>query len=90
MPADATLFVAMPMSELVKLISNMLDDRLLKFHNQLIKPQEETLMTIEEVSSFLKVSKVTIHKWKKRKLIKSHRIGRRIYFKKQELIATLK
>ena len=47
------------------------------------------LLSIEEACKLLLVSKVTIHKWKKRKLIRSYRIGRRIYFKKGEIIQAL-
>jgi excisionase family DNA binding protein len=53
-------------------------------------PVQDDLLGIDQVKDYLKVSKVTIHKWKKRGLIKSHRIGRRIYFKKSELNESMK
>lgn len=51
---------------------------------------EDTLMDMEETLKFLKVSKVTIHNWKKGGIIKSHKMGRKLYFKKVELLDALK
>jgi len=80
------MFTAIPLSELLHHIEIMLDKKLQ--HAIKAKPvvESETLMTVEEVGKFLKVSKVTIHKWKKQKRIKSYRIGRRIYFKKSDIL----
>lgn len=89
MSTDATFFVAKPLSELLELIQNMIRNELVKFDPTKIKTPPEELMTIEEACQFLHVSKVTIHKWKKRKLIFSHRIGRKIYFKRHELLAAM-
>lgn len=49
------------------------------------EPHSDVLMNLQETADFLQVSKVTIHKWKKEKLIKSYRIGRKLYFKRNEL-----
>ena len=54
------------------------------------KSGEELLLKIEEVSDILKVSKVTIHKWKKSGRIPFHRISNRIFFKKSEILDSLK
>ncbi|RZK18619.1 MAG: DNA-binding protein [Flavobacterium sp.] len=47
-------------------------------------------MDMDEVISFLKVSKVTIHNWKKKGIINSHKIGRKLYFKHAELMNAIK
>lgn len=86
MPADPTVFTAIPLSELLQLIGDLLDKKLIEFTNINQSEPEEELITIEEAGELLHVSKVTIHKWKKQKRIKAYRIGRRIYFKKQELL----
>lgn len=90
MSKDTTFFVAIPMSELLELLEKMisasLENFIARFHH---KPIEE-LMNIDEVCKYLRVSKVTIHKWKKNKLIKAYRIGRKIYFKKTELIMSFR
>lgn len=89
MGSDPTMFVAMPMSELEELIRSSLRGELKAIG--VLKPQTQTeeLMSMDETCQFLRVSKVTIHKWKKRRLIFSHRIGRKIYFKKQELVEAM-
>ncbi|EOR92748.1 hypothetical protein ADIARSV_4099 [Arcticibacter svalbardensis MN12-7] len=48
------------------------------------------LMNMEEVIKFLKVSKVTIHNWKRNGIIKSHKMGRKLYFKKSEMLDAIK
>ena len=50
----------------------------------------EPLLKIEEVSDILKVSRVTIHKWKKSGRIPFHRISNRIFFKQSEILESLK
>lgn len=51
---------------------------------------ESGLMDMEEVMKFLKVSKVTIHNWKKKGIITSHKMGRKLYFKRSELMIAIK
>jgi len=51
---------------------------------------ESGLMDMEEVIKFLKVSKVTIHNWKKSGIITSHKMGRKLYFKRSELMNAIK
>lgn len=48
------------------------------------------LVKIEDVCKALKLSKVTIHKWKKQGLLPFHRISNRIFFKMTEVIESLK
>jgi len=90
--ADATMFTVMPLSELSELIKRSVKE---SFNNELKEflktstKEEEHLLKIEEACELLKVSKVTIHKWKKQNKIRSYRIGRKIYFKKSELLNSL-
>lgn len=89
MASTTTVFVAMPFNEFQELIQNTIKSELKNFS---IVPQPahtDDLLNIEEAGELLHVSKVTIHKWKKRKLINAYRIGRKIYFKKQELIESV-
>ena len=59
-----------------------------------LKPIKESFKTVdlldmEETVEILKVSKVTIHNWKKKGFIKSYKVGRKLYFKKAELVEAL-
>lgn len=52
--------------------------------------KEDQLIKISEACRLLGVSSVTIHTWKKGGLIPFYRISNKIYFKKNELIQSLK
>lgn len=86
MARDATMFVAMPMDELLELIENRIVNGIEKCKSKLPPIQTDELLNVEETCALLHVSKVTLHKWKKKKLIHPYRIGRRIFFKRSELI----
>ncbi|MCX7874632.1 MAG: helix-turn-helix domain-containing protein [Melioribacteraceae bacterium] len=77
--------------ELKEIISESINSILCK-NNYLTKVEknDDELIKIEEVSSLLGVSKVTIYKWKKMGLIPFYRISNKIYFKKNEVIESLK
>lgn len=89
MASNATLFVAMPFDEFKELIEKTIKNELKNFSIIPQPIQADELLNIEEAGKLLHVSKVTIHKWKKNKRIESYRIGRKIYFKKQELLDAL-
>jgi excisionase family DNA binding protein len=84
------LVVTMQMDEFEQFIRNIFQNEFSKMKNDSQPESSAELMTIEETQAYLNVSKVTIHKWKKKKMIQSYRIGRKIYFKKHELLESLK
>ena len=90
MSASPTMFVAMPLTELLDLIEERIFKGFEKYNKKPAPIQTDELLNVEEACKLLGVSKVTIHKWKKKKLIVSYRIGRRIYFKKHELVKSLR
>jgi|GEM_PF-2639540 len=90
MSKDATLFVAMPLSELLELMEKSIKSGFDKFSNKPTPPPEDELLNVEQTCTFLRISKVTLHKWKKERLIQAYRFGRKIFFKKKELLGSLK
>lgn len=84
----AQFFVTMPIEELESRIRSIVNLEIQNLNNTQSNPPD-VLMSIEEVQAYLHVSKVTIHKWKKKGRIKSYRIGRKIYFKKNELLNSM-
>jgi excisionase family DNA binding protein len=56
------------------------------------KPEgkQEDLIRISDAVRLLKVSKITLYKWRKAGIIPYHRIASRIYFKRSELIEALR
>jgi len=53
------------------------------------KQEEDPFIKIDEVCQELKVTKVTIHKWKKAGKIPFHRISNRVFFKRSEVLSAL-
>jgi len=89
MAQNATMFVAMPFNEFQELVEKIINNGLEKFINKPLPAQTDELLSKEETCALLRVSKVTIHKWTKKRLIQSYRIGRKIYFKKSELLEAI-
>ena len=52
-------------------------------------PEPEELLKMKEVCQLLKVSRMTIHKWKEHGKIPFHRISNRIFFKRTEVLESL-
>lgn len=50
---------------------------------------DEPFLSQSELSELLKISKVSIIKWQKEGLLKVHRIGRRVLYKKSEILSAL-
>ncbi len=51
--------------------------------------EKEEILLIDDIQRIFRVSKVTIHKWKKKGLIPYYKLNRRLYFKKSEVINSL-
>jgi excisionase family DNA binding protein len=86
----AVVFVTMPADEFQLLLQKAVEDafeRIAAKFNSPIKTEE--LMSMEETCKFFQVSRVTIQQWKKSKKINAYRIGRKLYFKKHELISSM-
>lgn len=50
---------------------------------------DEPFLSQSELSELLKASKVSIIKWQKQGLLKVHRIGRRVLYKRSEVLSSL-
>lgn len=52
--------------------------------------EKEEILSIEDVQKIFNVSKVTIHKWKKKGLLPYYKMNRKLYFKRSEILGALK
>jgi len=84
---DNVMFLPMRIEDLLIMIKECVRDALT------VMPQEssnenipEDLLSIEDIQKVFKVSKVTIHKWKKKGLLPFYKMNRKVYFKKSEVI----
>src|SRR5688572_4998722 len=86
---DANILLSpITLNELESVIRNCVKTELQNFAPEAPQPEEE-LMTTGEATKILRVSKVTLSKWRKEGRIKFYRIGTRVRFKKSELMAAL-
>lgn len=53
-------------------------------------PQGEELLTVQEAARLLDVTVQTVHDWKRRGLLKYHKLGSRSYIKRADVLAALK
>ena len=76
--------------ELISMIKEAFKAELKESMNQQEKEIEyNVLLNKKEVAEMLKISLVTIHKYLKSGKLKYYRLGRRIYFKKGEIMEAL-
>ena len=50
---------------------------------------KEEILSIEDVQKIFNVSKVTIHKWKKKGLLPYYKMNRKVYFKRSEILGSM-
>lgn len=60
----------------------------LKYASTKTEEEEEQLLKVPQVCEILQVCKSTLHNWCKTGVIKVHRIGSRIFFKRSEIISS--
>jgi predicted DNA-binding transcriptional regulator AlpA len=50
------------------------------------KPKESYLMTLDDVAAHFQVTKVSIHKWEKAKILPQRlKMGSRVYYKREDI-----
>ncbi len=88
---EKLLFTNYQIEELTDLIKSCLRSELKKLPQQTEEnKQQEELLSIEDIQQMFRVSKVTIHEWKKKGILPYYKMNRRVYFKKSEVIDSLK
>lgn len=87
---DKQILTTLTAEELVRAIKDGIKEVIeLSSANSQDQDGGEQLLSIEDVQKIFNVSKVTIHKWKKKGLIPYYKLNRKVYFKKSEVINSL-
>jgi hypothetical protein len=86
---EQILLTSITLEELLDKITERINKALSITLERKETPIPEDLLTIEDLESLFKVSKVTIHKWKKRGLIPFYKMNRKVYFKRSEVINSM-
>jgi excisionase family DNA binding protein len=85
-----TIFTALKVEDLIGMIADRIMSLLsLKAQEKTNEPLPEDLLSIEDIQKLFNVSKVTVHKWKKKGLIPFYKMNRKVYFKKSEVISSM-
>lgn len=71
-------------------VTQSLESGLCRIHQSAPEQAASGFLKLADVSKLLKVSKVTIHAWKKEGLLPFYRIGRRVYFKESDVLEAMK
>lgn len=75
--------------ELITQIETIIDQRIEENLLKLQKPQPFHYLTRAEVSVMLKISLPTLHDWRKLGFLKGYKIANRVYFRSDELEASI-
>ena len=84
------ILIQVTKEELRELIQSSMAEFLRENNSQSKSSEIDPLIKINEVCGILRISKVTVHKWKKSGRLPFHRISNRIFFKKSEILDSLK
>ena len=83
--------VNVSLDDMSSVIRGILSEELKKLENYFNKEVEKSTcpddnLTREEVCKMLKVSTTTLFNWNKEKILVNFKVGRRVYYKRQDVI----
>jgi predicted DNA-binding transcriptional regulator AlpA len=83
--------VTMTTSELRSLIAELLDEKLISSTKQVVEQKDTPLYSRLEVAKLFGVSKTTIDKWRRYRILPPHvKIASRVYFYKEQILELVK
>lgn len=87
---NAILLQNFSVEELEELLGKTVLKELSQLREEISKNSKDELLTREETCNFLKVDSSTLWSWTNKGKVKAYGIGSRRYYKKNELIESLK
>ena len=88
---DVSVFTTLSPEDLKDIIKSCVKEELtIYFENHQVEQPNSNILTMKDLSKMLGVSKPTIIKWTKTGLLFAQRIGRRVYYKKDDVEKCLK
>jgi hypothetical protein len=87
---EQTIFTSLKVEDFFEMIKKCISDAIsLKLKEGDQETPADDLLNIEDIQKIFNVSKVTVHKWKKKGLIPFYKMNRKVYFKKSEIINSM-
>lgn len=82
---EQVILSQIPLSQIEEIIKRCVNDAITA-HTPTATPDEsEVTFSISELADYLKVTRATIHAYKKRKIFNCYQTGRTVFFKKKEV-----
>lgn len=84
-----TIHLSVPqenINQIAEKVEKQLFDRLSKF---LSDTAPKKYLSADEVCELFSVTKPTIHEWRKRKILRSYKLGARVYYRLDEIEAAM-
>lgn len=78
--------VLMTETELQNMLQETAEKTVLEMTKNAHKLNDDVLFTVSETCEFLHVTRCTLNKWEKDKILLPQRIGSRVFYKKSELL----
>lgn len=89
---DENMVVQMTIGDLKKIMTQLIEEVMSEKKRKKPKREkkEEKLLTRDQAAKLLKVKKETLWNWDNKGELKAQRIGRRVYYSKQDIMAKLR
>jgi len=84
------VFLTFSEDEFNDLITSAVSNALKNQPQQKVQSSEDELLSRQETASYFKISLVTLHEWTNNGTLQSYKIQGRVYFKKSEIIKSIK
>jgi excisionase family DNA binding protein len=85
-----TVFTNLSIDEFLDLIKKSVSEAISSHHKEEeTQVKSDDLLSIEDIQKIFNVSKVTVHKWKKKGLLPFYKMNRKVYFKKSEVLDSM-
>lgn len=86
---EQIVLVGITTHELTEIIKSTISENLITHSENLVRQLPEEFLNRFQVAKLLKVSLATLNDWTKKGYLKAYRIGNRVLFKHEEVLASL-
>jgi len=89
---DRIVLFSVPLEELKEMIGQILEEKLKEFYMKTVPttPPQKEFLSREEVCELLHINLVTLWRYTKDGRLKQHRIGKRVFFRAEEVRDAMK
>ena len=86
MELNGQRLVLMTETQLKQLMEDAAEKAILGMVKKAHKLNDDCLLSVNEACDFLRITRCTLHKWRKEGIVKPHKKGGRLLYKKSDLL----